>query len=119
MSAQRDLSSAAGALLCGGAVALAAYASHGADAVQAPRLALAAAFTFGHGLGLLLLSQRPGVLAAIARGMMLLGVMAFSGGLCWAAFAGGRAPTAPFGGGLLMLAWVLVAIDAWRTREGR
>lgn len=110
---------AVGALLCACAVALAAYASHAADPLQAPRLALAAAFAFGHGLALLALASRRSAMASLARGMMLVGVLAFSGGLCVAAFTGGRAPTAPFGGGLLILAWVLAAIDAWRTGERR
>jgi uncharacterized membrane protein YgdD (TMEM256/DUF423 family) len=110
---------AAGALLCAAAVGLAAYSSHAADPLQAPRLALAAAFAFGHGLALLALASRRSPMASLARGLMLVGVLAFSGGLCVAAFTGGRAPTAPFGGGLLILAWVLVAIDAWRTGERR
>lgn len=120
MSARRgSLLSAAGALLCAIAVGLAAYASHAADPVQAPRLALAAAFAFGHGLALLLLGPRRTPIATLARVLMLLGVLAFSGGLCVAAFTGGRAPSAPFGGGMLILAWVLVAFDAWRTGKER
>ena len=44
------LLAAIGALLCGLSVALGAYAAHAAGPEARSRLALAAAFAFGHGL---------------------------------------------------------------------
>jgi len=114
-----DVPSALGALCCGASVALAAYASHGATAESAPRLALAAAMAFGHGLAVIVLCDRRFLLSRLARLAMLAGIAAFSGGLAWAAVQGGRAPSAPFGGGLLILAWLMLAIDLWRHGGGR
>jgi len=110
---------ALGALLCAAAVAVAAYASHGATGEQASRLALAAAFAFAHGLGLIVLAARRTALAAGVRLLLVLGVAGFSGGLCVAAWRGGSAPTAPIGGSLLILAWLLAAFDLWRRGERR
>jgi uncharacterized membrane protein YgdD (TMEM256/DUF423 family) len=108
------LFAAAGALLCGIAVALGALASHLATPEARPRLALAAAFAFGHGLAMLLLRSRDGGLALVARSTLLAGVLLFAGSLVFAAFSGGRAMLAPFGGSLLMLGWLLAAIDFLR-----
>jgi uncharacterized membrane protein YgdD (TMEM256/DUF423 family) len=114
-----SLSAAFGALLCAGAVALAAYASHGAEAAQASRLGLAAAFAFAHGLALVVLSPRRTPLAGLVRLLVVLGVVGFSGGLWVAAWRGGGAPTAPIGGALLIAAWLLAAFDLWRRGERR
>jgi uncharacterized membrane protein YgdD (TMEM256/DUF423 family) len=108
------LFASAGALLCGLAVALGALASHAAAPDARPRLALAAAFAFGHGLALLVLRARAGRLALVARVVLLAGVLLFAGSLAWAAASGGHARLAPFGGTLLMLGWLLVAIDFLR-----
>jgi uncharacterized membrane protein YgdD (TMEM256/DUF423 family) len=116
---QGDGLSALAALACAAAVALAAYASHGASAEAAPRLGLAAAMAFGHGLAVILLSERHSLLSRLARLAMLVGIAAFSGGLALAAIQGGRAPSAPFGGGLLILAWLLLAFDLARQGGGR
>ena len=106
--------SCAGALLCAIAVALGAMASHVAAPEARPRLAIAAAFAFGHGLALIVMRARAGRLAWSARVALLLGVLLFSGSLVLAAFAGARAPLAPFGGTLLMLGWLLAALDFLR-----
>ena len=108
-----------GALSCAAAVALAAYASHGAEPAQASRFGLAAAFAFGHGLALVAMASRRTALASLVRVLIVLGVAGFSGGLCVAAWRGGSAPTAPIGGSLLILAWVLAAVDLWRRGERR
>jgi uncharacterized membrane protein YgdD (TMEM256/DUF423 family) len=105
---------AVGALLCGLAVALGAYAAHAADPAARSRLALAAAFAFGHGLALVSLRMRAGRLALAARSSLLAGVLLFSGSLALAALAAGHAPLAPAGGTLLMLGWLLAAIDFLR-----
>jgi uncharacterized membrane protein YgdD (TMEM256/DUF423 family) len=104
----------AGALLAAGAVALSAYAAHAAAAGQA-NLGTAAALAFGHGVALVVLARMPhrrmAVLALVA---LLLGTLLFSGGLLVAHVAGVHARTAPFGGALLIAAWLAYAIDALR-----
>lgn len=105
---------AAGAVLCGIAVALGAYASHAADPAARPRLAIAAAFAFGHGLALVAVRARTGTLALLARGALLAGVLVFAGSLAWAAATGGHARLAPAGGMLLMLGWLLAALELSR-----
>lgn len=111
---KRDWISAIAAVLCSASVALAAYASHAAVGVQSSRLGLAAAFAFAHGLALIILSGRKSRLAFVARLLLLLGVLGFSGGLCAAAFIGVRAATAPLGGSLMIIGWLLLAADFWR-----
>lgn len=104
------------ALACAASVGLGAYASHAALPNQARQLALASAFGFAHGLALIVLKERNSTLAGVAKLALLLGLLGFSGGLCAAAFGGGRATTAPIGGSLLMLGWVMIAFDFWHTR---
>lgn len=115
---RRDWISALAALTCAASVALAAYASHAALPGQASRLGLAAAFAFGHGLALILIAGRRSRLAGLSRALFLLGVAGFSGGLCFAAFMATRAPTAPLGGSLLILGWLVLALDLWRKPRG-
>ena len=104
-----------GSLLAGAAVALAAYAAHGADAEAQARLAQAAAFAFAHGLALAALAplaQRRRALVALAA--MLAGVVLFSGSLVGAALFGLPTALAPFGGLLMIGAWCLHGWDRWR-----
>ncbi len=115
---RRDWISAMAALMCAASVALAAYASHAALPGQASRLGLAAAFAFGHGLALILIAGRHSRIAFISKALFLLGVAGFCGGLCFAAFMGTRAPTAPLGGSLLILGWLVLAVDLWRSPRG-
>ena len=108
---------AAGSVLAAAAVALAAYAAHGADAAAQPRLAQAAAFAFGHGLALAALAPlapgRPGRLALVA---LLAGVLLFSGSLAAGALLGTPTALAPFGGLLMIGGWLL---HGWqRLRRG-
>lgn len=105
------------ALACAASVALGAYASHAALPGQARQLALAAAFGFAHGLALIVLRDRRSLPGGLARLALFLGLLGFSGGLCVAAFGGGRAVTAPFGGSLLILGWLLLAVDLWRNEK--
>lgn len=109
----RDRLAALGAFLCAASVALAAYASHAAAPGQGERLGLAAAFGFAHGLALLL-PLGHSRLARLARILWLLGIAGFCGGLVFAAFTGARAATAPFGGSLLILGWLLLGLDLLR-----
>ena len=104
-----------GSLLAGAAVALAAYAAHGADGEAQARLAQAAAFAFAHGLALAALAplaqRRRGLVALMA---MLVGVLLFCGSLVGAALLGLPTALAPFGGLLMIGAWCLHGWDRWR-----
>jgi uncharacterized membrane protein YgdD (TMEM256/DUF423 family) len=114
IAAQRWLA-CAGALLAGAAVALSAYAAHATDMAGQGNLQIAAAMAFGHGVALVALARPPRRrLAVLALAMMLLGTLLFSGGLVIAEVAGVHARTAPFGGSLLIVAWLAHAIDALR-----
>jgi uncharacterized membrane protein YgdD (TMEM256/DUF423 family) len=104
------------ALVCGFSVALGAYASHVAQAQDARRLALAALFAFGHGLALVAVHARISPLAMVSKGVLALGVILFSGSLASAVFLGTPTALAPFGGGLLMLGWGILAVDFIRAR---
>lgn len=102
---------AVGAVVAALAVAGAAYASHGLSGEAQARLSIAAAFAFGHGVALLALLhlcqsrlQRLGMLA------LVLGVLLFSGSLAAAALFHGTTRFAPLGGGLLILAWLYLAV---------
>ncbi len=113
-AAQRWLAFA-GAILAAASVALSAYASHAASGAGQASLQSAAAIAFGHGIALAALSHRARRrVASIALAAMLLGILLFSGGLVVAHFAGVPAHTAPFGGSLLIVAWLAWAMDALR-----
>ena len=104
-----------GALACGLAVALGAYASHGLEGEAAGRAGLAALFAFGHGLALqLLMRDSGGRLRLAAAGAMLLGLLLFAGSLCGAVFLGWPTRLAPAGGLLLIASWLIIAVDTFR-----
>jgi len=105
----------AGALLAAAAVALSAYAAHAAQAEDAQRLHSAALFAFGHGIALTaLVPRRPRFFRTMALVLLLLGTLVFSGSLAGAVFSGMTTRFAPIGGSMMILAWVLYAIDALR-----
>lgn len=101
-------------VFCALGVALAAYAGHAADAADARSLAIAAAFFFGHGLGLLLVAGRRSRLATIGRWLLLAGVLLFAGSLAGAALWGWPGAAAPWGGSALILGWLLLGVDGVR-----
>ncbi|GAB2653012.1 DUF423 domain-containing protein [Arenimonas aestuarii] len=104
-----------GALACGLAVALGAYASHGLDGEAARRAGLAALFTFGHGLALqLLMRDAGGRLRTTAGATLLAGLLLFAGSLCGAVFLDWPTPLAPAGGLLLIAGWLMIAVDTFR-----
>ena len=111
---KRGIVSALAALFCAASVALGAYAAHAAEPQALQRLALAAAFAFGHGLALLVLRTREGGLAIAARAAFIAGTLCFSGSLAGAALAGLPTALAPVGGMLLILGWLLAAVDLLR-----
>lgn len=109
------LLAASGGLLAALAVALSAYAAHVADDVSQSRLQTAAVFAFGHGVALAALAP-PNVrrLGLVALSLVLIGVLVFSGGLASAYFLGTSTRFLPYGGSLMILAWLLYAADALR-----
>ena len=105
---------ALGAVYAAAAVALAAYASHAAEAGQG-RLLLAAAIAFGHGVALAALAPgASGRLGRVAMALMALGALAFCGSLAAKALWGWPATLAPFGGSLLIAAWLALAMALLR-----
>ncbi|MDI9240537.1 DUF423 domain-containing protein [Lysobacter sp. LF1] len=109
------LLAAAGALLAAASVAMAAYAAHAAQGVDASRMHNAALFAFGHGIALATLAaRRPRALRTFALSTLLLGTLLFSGSLALAVFAGTRTTLAPIGGMAMIVSWLLIAIDALR-----
>lgn len=106
---------ACGALLAAAAVAASAYAAHAAQGLDQQRLHSAALFAFGHGIALTaLVPRRPRAFRTLALFVLLLGTLVFSGSLALAVFAGMPTRFAPIGGGLMIVAWLLYAIDALR-----
>lgn len=105
----------AGGLLAAAAVALSAYAAHAAAGAAQAALQSAAAIAFGHGLALAALAHSARRrMASLALLAMLVGTLLFSGGLVVAHLAGLAARTAPVGGSLLIVAWLVWAVDALR-----
>ncbi|MGH8072990.1 MAG: DUF423 domain-containing protein [Lysobacter sp.] len=106
---------AAGAVLAAVAVALSAYSAHAAEPAAAARLQSAALFAFGHGIALAALGplavRWP---ARLALMNLLVGTLLFSGSLVAAHFFATPTVFAPLGGGLMILAWLLWAVDAVR-----
>lgn len=106
---------ATGGVLAAASVALFAYAAHAAEPQVQASLHSAALFAFGHGIALSALAPRiRHRLGAIALGLLLLGTLLFSGSLVGAHTLGTATTLAPFGGTLMILAWLLWAAD--RTR---
>jgi uncharacterized membrane protein YgdD (TMEM256/DUF423 family) len=104
----------AGALLAGAGVALSAYASHAADGDARGLLLMAAAFAFGHGVALQVPGPGRGREGQVAAAMLLVGTLLFAGALVARALFDGSSAAAPWGGGLLMLGWLLRAVAAGR-----
>ena len=115
-NAFRRILVAVGAFAAACGVALAAYAAHATlDAEARSALQTAAIFALAHGIALAALAPgasrrlRLGALAALAVGMLL-----FSGALVARHVFGLSSAPAPFGGSLLILAWLVYAADALR-----
>lgn len=104
-----------GALMAGVSVGLAAYAAHAVDADAQQRLQSAAWFAFGHGIALAALAPRAvRRLGLFGLSALALGTSLFSGSLLGAHFFSTPTSAAPFGGGLMMLGWLLWAADSLR-----
>lgn len=111
----RRLLTASGALFASAGVALSAYAAHAADIAARGSLQSAALFALVHGVALAALPRhavrRIGLVALL---MLALGTLLFSGTLVAAHALGMPTRLAPFGGMLLILGWLVFAIDAIR-----
>jgi len=113
---------ACGALAGFTAVALAAWAAHGAPRLlEPPQLASLQAGLAVHGwhapamLAVGVWAERRGGLAHVAGGVIALGLLLFLSGVYAAAIAGrSLGPVAPTGGIVLMAGWALLAVTALR-----
>jgi len=106
---------AAGAVMAAVSVALAAYASHAGSPEAREALQSAALFLFGHGIALAALARRMlRRLGMLALAALLLGTLLFSGSVAAARLLGWSAAAAPWGGMLMIGAWLAWAIDAGR-----
>lgn len=106
---------ASGAVLAALSVALSAYAAHGAGGEVRAHLQTAALFAFGHGIALAALAPHAlRRLGRLALAGLLAGVLTFSGSLVSTHVFGVSLGLAPFGGSLMILAWLLYAVDAVR-----
>ncbi len=105
------------------AVAMAALAAHGLDAIGPARLTMlrnALQMQGWHALALLfcgLWAPRGGRLADAAGAAFALGLLLFCGAVYTLALTGtSLGILAPIGGTLLMLGWALLLLSAWRAR---
>lgn len=106
---------AGGALLAAVGVGLSAYAAHVAVGQGQAALQMAALFALVHGIALAALAPRATrPLARIALAAMALGVVLFSGSLGAAHLLAAPTTLAPYGGSLMILAWLGYAADALR-----
>jgi uncharacterized membrane protein YgdD (TMEM256/DUF423 family) len=111
----RSWLAANGAVCAAAAVALAAYAAHGVEGAAQARLQLAAVFAFGHGLALAVLAPAATrTLDRLALWLLYLGVLLFSGSLVSSVLAHWPATLAPVGGTLLIVGWLVYAVDSLR-----
>ena len=105
-----------GAVLAALAVALGAYASHGATDTQAQaNLQTASLYAFGHGIALAALAA--GTARSLGKAglyLLLIGTLLFSGSLALGALAQLSTKLAPMGGICLILGWLLWALDSIR-----
>ncbi len=105
-----------GAVLAALAVALGAYASHGATDAQAQaNLQTASLYAFGHGIALAALAA--GTARSLGKAglyLLLIGTLLFSGSLALGALAQLSTKVAPMGGICLILGWLLWALDSIR-----
>lgn len=105
------------------AVAMAAVAAHGLEAIGPARLAMlhsADEMQGWHALALLfcgLWAPRAGMLADAAGAAFTVGLLLFCGAVYTLALTGtSLGVLAPIGGTLLMLGWALLLLSAWRAR---
>ncbi len=106
---------ASGATLAAASVALAAYAAHAGTGPAQAALYTAAVFAFGHGVALAALAPPARLrIQFITLSGMLLGTLLVSGSLVVRHLLDRSLGVAPFGGGLLILSWLLYAVASLR-----
>jgi uncharacterized membrane protein YgdD (TMEM256/DUF423 family) len=116
MTAMQRLLAAAGAVFAALAVALSAYASHGAEGGARASLGIAAAVVFGHGVASAALApQARGRLARASLLALLLGAAMFGGGVVAGALLGAGGGIAPLGGSLQIGGWLAYAVACLRS----
>lgn len=108
-------------------VAIGAFAAHGLrprlDAQHLAWMDMGIRFQGWHTLALIgmgvLAGMRPSRLLTAAAGAFAVSILLFSGSLYALALSGDRsvAIVTPFGGGLSLLGWMLLAFYAWRLRS--
>ena len=104
---------ASGATFAAAGVALSAYAAHAVGDGARASLQAAALMALVHGAcAAALVRQRPGRRDRIALAAMLIGVVLFSGSLVAAHALDTPTRLAPVGGGLLIVAWLALALGA-------
>lgn len=110
------LLTALGALACGAAVALAAYAAHAPlETLAKTRLDTAVLQLFVHGLALCIFAPRQRTLFATLPSIAwLTGMLLFCGSLVAAALWSTPTALAPIGGITLIIGWLLQALLALR-----
>lgn len=114
-SLSERLLAVAGAWLAAMAIALAAWAAHGVEGEARMQLSMAAMMAFGNGIALVALAQRTSRrFGRIALWSLLFGTLLFSGSLVGAHGFGLATAAAPFGGGLMIAAWLAYGVDALR-----
>lgn len=104
----------AGGLFGAAGVALSAYAAHAAAGDARQRLFTAAAMLLAHGVLLAGYAPSAGRVGLLARAAVVAGVVLFAGSLVGAHAFGWPTRLAPAGGSLLILGWLLVAIERGR-----
>jgi uncharacterized membrane protein YgdD (TMEM256/DUF423 family) len=114
----RRVLAAAGAVCCASAVAWGAYSAHGIDAALRPRADSAMLVMLVHGLALTLLAPRQSArLELFALLGWFAGIVLFSGSLMLSITHDTPTRLAPFGGMLLIGAWLVHALAALRRRD--
>lgn len=106
---------ASGAALAAISVALAAYAAHAVASPAQTSLYTAAIFAFGHGVALAALAPPARLrIQFFTLSGLLLGTLLFSGGIVVRYLLDRSLGLAPFGGGLLIVSWLLYAVASLR-----
>lgn len=111
--------SAVGALCLAIAVGTGAFGAHGLrsrlDAYSLDVWEKAVLYHFVHALGLLMLSQLS--TNRLVGWLLLVGIVLFSGSLYLLALTGNRmlGAVTPLGGVAFIAAWVILALDLWRS----
>lgn len=115
---------AVGAFMLALAVAAGAFGAHGLKAMLTPEMLAiwetAARYHAIHGLGLLAVGYAAdrglGKSARVAGGLLVLGILLFSGSLYGYALTGTRALAmiTPLGGACFIAGWLVLGVGAWR-----